>query len=135
MLGPPPGRHEDASVLDCKGRHGLKMHKWPEAMECDWCHETIPPQTRILVCVTCDVDACHDCTARHMESVAQRVTCKARHGLVKMKVPGVSTCSACDGHISENATLFSCRLVPPEHTRQSLSRFVVSPPGICSSSG
>lgn len=111
MLGPSPGRHEDGSKFDCKGRHGLKTYKWESARGCDWCKGVIPPQTRILVCVTCDVDVCHSCTAEYMESTAKRITCKARHGLVKRTFTGVDKCSACKGHIPEGATLFSCRLV------------------------
>ncbi|CAM9630222.1 unnamed protein product [Scytosiphon promiscuus] len=113
MLGPPPGRHEDASEFDCRGRHGLKTHKWETIMICDWCQGVIPSQTRLVACLTCDVDACHNCTAERMEPAAQRITCKARHGLVKMKIAGINTCSACKGHIADEATLFSCRQTCP----------------------
>ena len=110
LLAPGLGRHEDASKFDCKGRHGLKTHKWEMARPCDWCEGIIPPQTHILVCITCCVDACHNCTADHLGQTATRITCKDRHGLVQRKIAGVNKCSACQGHIPEMATMFSCRL-------------------------
>eukprot|EP00903_Cladosiphon_okamuranus_P009659 g9191.t1 len=85
MLGPAPGRHEDASKLDCRGQHGLKTFKWKTARACDCC------------------------TAEHMVPAAKRITCKDRHGLVKMNSPVVKKCSACQGHIPEMAPMYSCR--------------------------
>lgn len=102
MLGPRPGRHEDASFFACKGQNGLRPGMLVDAKGCDWCQRL----RYIVMCIGCGVDACHDCTSKHLESVAQPVTCKARRGLVTTRMAGVKKhSSSCGGHIAENATV------------------------------
>lgn len=108
-LGPDPGRHEDKSRFECKGQHALKAHKWDCVKLCTWCGETIPPNTKILVCITCVVNACHNCIVEHKNPTGKLINCKPRHGLFKIACTGVDTCSACKGHIPEGVISYSCR--------------------------